>query len=221
MNGSVNIIGGADAPTAIFVTPPVGESVLSVFGLLLAALALLILAARLLKRDRALAPLGAALVAFADQYVKLLLRSMEPGDAAPLLPGLLRLELVHNYGAAWSSLSGARWLLIGVTAVGLGVLVFLGLRVVRPPLGVWALWLVIGGGVGNLIDRVSLGYVRDMLATEFMSFPVFNVADIFVTCGTVAAAVYYLKFYEKHDAKNWEKKKAHGTDPSDSGTGNE
>ena len=221
MNEASNIIGGADGPTAIFVSRPIGESVLWAFGVLLAALAALMLLSRLTKKTAPFAVPGAVLVVFADQYVKLLLRSMETGETVALLPGLLRLELVHNYGAAWSSLSGARWLLIGVTAVGLGVLVFLVLRIVRHPLGVWALWLVIGGGIGNLIDRVSLGYVRDMLATEFMSFPVFNVADIFVTCGTVAAAVYYLKFYEKHDAKNWEKKKAHGTDPSDSGTGNE
>ena len=222
MNEASNIIGGADGPTAIFVSRPVGAAALTVFGLLLAALALLILAARLLKRDRTLAPLGAALVAAADKYVKLIVTvTLGMGETAPLLPGLFRLEHVHNYGAAWSSLSGARWLLIGVTAVGLGVLVCLVLRIVRHPLGVWALWLVIGGGVGNLIDRVTRGYVVDMIAAEFISFPVFNVADIFVTCGTIAAAVYYLKYYERNDAKNWEKKKTHGTDPSDSGTGNE
>ena len=222
MNDAATVIGGADGPTAIFVTRPVGASALTVFALLLAVLALLILAARLLRRDRTLAPLGAALVACADRYVKLLVTlSMEPGDTGTLLPGLFRLEFVRNFGAAWSSLSGARWLLVGVTAVGLGVLIFLVLRVVRHPLGVWSLWLVVGGGVGNLIDRVTRGYVVDMIATEFIDFPVFNVADIFVTCGTFAAAVYYLKYYETHDAKNWEKKKAHGTDPSDNGTGDE
>ena len=62
------------------------------------------------------------------------------------------------------------------------------------------------------------GYVVDMLATEFMDFPVFNVADIFVTCGTAAAAVYYLKFYDKSDAENWEKRKRNGTDHSDNGS---
>ena len=211
------IIGGADAPTAIFVTRPVGEAVLWAFGALLLALAVLIVVGRLTKKPALFAVPGALLTVFADQYVKLLLRSMELGEMRPLLPGLLRLELVHNYGAAWSSFSGERWLLVAVTAVGLGVLAYLALRIVRHPLGVWSLWLVIGGGVGNLIDRVSLGYVRDMLATEFMNFPVFNVADVFVTCGTVAAAVYYLKYYEKHDAKNWEKQ-TDGADPSDNGT---
>ena len=69
--------------------------------------------------------------------------------------------------------------------------------------------------MGNLIDRVQLGYVIDMFATEFISFPVFNVADIFVTCGAFAAAVYYLKYYERYDAKKPEKEQAHGTDYPD------
>jgi signal peptidase II len=218
VNQSVGIIGGADGPTAIFVTRPVGLATLWAFGALLAALAVLLLLARLTKKTAPFAVLGAALVVLADQYVKLLSDAMESDETAPLLPGLLRLEPVHNYGAAWSSFSGERALLIVVTAVGLGVLAYLAIRIVRHPLGVWSLWLVIGGGVGNLVDRVTLGYVRDMLATEFMRFPVFNAADIFVTCGTVAAAVYYLKYYEKYDAKNWEKA-SHGADASDNGTG--
>ena len=68
-------------------------------------------------------------------------------------------------------------------------------------------------GIGNLIDRVRLGYVVDMLDTMFMDFPVFNVADVFVVCGTVCALIYYLAFYSKSDEKNWEKK-ADGTDPA-------
>ena len=172
------------------------------------------------KQERMFAVMAGAWVVIIDQYVKrAVVQNLELGETAELLPGLFRLERVHNYGAAWSSLSGARWLLIGVTTVGLGVLFWLVTHIVKHPLGVWALWLVIGGGIGNLIDRVLNGYVVDMIATEFINFPVFNIADIFVTCGTFAAAVYYLKYYEKSDAKNWEKHKKDGTDPADNGTG--
>jgi len=66
---------------------------------------------------------------------------------------------------------------------------------------------------GNLIDRVRLGYVVDMLDTMFMDFPVFNVADVFVVCGTVCALIYYLAFYSKSDEKNWGNK-VDGTDPA-------
>lgn len=222
MNESVGIIGGADGPTVIYVTGTraVGQSVLLYFAILLVILALANYLARRRRMHRFFAVMGAAWVVIVDQYVKrLVVGTLDVGETAELLPGLFRLRRVHNYGAAWSSLSGARWLLIGVTAVGLAVLVYLATRIVRHPLGVWALWLVIGGGVGNLVDRVVNGYVVDMLEAEFISFPVFNVADIFVTCGTAAAAVYYLKYYEKHDAKNWEKSKTDGTDPSDNGAG--
>ena len=218
MNNSIGIIGGADGPTSIFISRPIGQSVLYVFAILLFTLAVFIVLSKLTRKYALFAAIGAAAVVFVDQYVKMLVSvSMEPGEAGALLPGLFRLERVHNYGAAWSSFSGARWLLVGVTAAGLGALAYLALRIVRHPLGVWALWLVIGGGVGNLIDRLRQGYVVDMIAAEFISFPVFNIADIFVTCGAVAAAVYYLKYYEKYDAKNWEKT-SDGTDPADNGT---
>ena len=76
-----------------------------------------------------------------------------------------------------------------------------------------ALGLIMGGAIGNLIDRVRLGYVVDMLDTMFMDFPVFNVADVFVVCGTVCALIYYLAFYSKSDEKNWGNK-VDGTDPA-------
>ena len=168
------------------------------------------------KQERMFAVMAGAWVIIIDQYVKrAVVQSLALGETAELLPGLLRLERVHNYGAAWSSFSGARWLLVGVTAAGLALLFYLVTTIVRHPLGVWSLWLVIGGGIGNLIDRVRNGYVVDMIATEFINFPVFNIADIFVTCGTAAAAIYYLNYYEKYDAKNWEKR--NGAHHSDNG----
>ena len=101
---------------------------------------------------------------------------------------------------------------VGVTGAGMLALAWLLARIVRHPLGVWSLTAVIGGGVGNLIDRVRLGYVVDMLDCTFIEFPVFNVADCFVVCGTIAALVYYIWIYPNTDAKNWEKD--HGTDPA-------
>ena len=215
---SVGIIGGADGPTAVYVSRPIGDTVLLYFVILLFILALANFMARRRNQHRLFAMLGAAWVVIVDQWVKrLTVWTLEPGETAELLPGLFRLQRVHNYGAAWSSFSGARWLLVLFTGAGLGLLFWLLTAIIRHPLGVWSVALVIGGGIGNLIDRLRLGYVVDMIATEFISFPVFNIADIFVTCGTFAAAVYYLKYYDKEDAKNWEKKKKHGADSSDNG----
>ena len=123
------------------------------------------------------------------------------GESAAFLPGLLQLTRVHNYGAAWSSFSGMRWLLSAVTAAILIVVLVLLLRgVVRHPAGRVAGALILAGGLGNLIDRVRLGYVVDMFHFVFWpSYPVFNLADICIVAGAILGAIYYLFLYEKHD----------------------
>ena len=93
-----------------------------------------------------------------DQWVKHYVTVNIPlGEAQPFLPGLVELRTVHNYGAAWSSFSGMRWLLVAVTSViVIAVAVVLLRRIVRHPLGVAAGFLILSGGVGNIIDRVRL-----------------------------------------------------------------
>ena len=148
--------------------------------------------------------LVAAVILALDQWVKYWVTVNLPlGESIPLLPGFMQLRTVHNYGAAWSSFSGMRWLLVAVTSViVLAVAYVLVRRIVRHPLGVAACFLILSGGLGNIIDRVRLGYVVDMFDFQFMNYPVFNVADIAVVCGAVLAAVYYLWFYEKYDKKD-------------------
>ena len=148
--------------------------------------------------------LAAATILALDQWVKYWITVNLPlGESMPLLPGFVQLRTVHNFGAAWSSFSGMRWLLVGVTSViVLAVAYVLVRRIVRHPLGVVACFLILSGGLGNIIDRVRLGYVVDMFDFQFMNYPVFNVADIAVVCGAVLAAVYYLWFYEKYDKKD-------------------
>lgn len=121
----------------------------------------------------------------------------------PLIDGVVELTRVHNYGAAWSSFSGSRWLLVGVTcAIVAAVAAVLLRRDVRHPLGLAAGTLIIAGGIGNIVDRVRLGYVVDMFHFQFWpSYPVFNVADIFVVAGVILFLLYYLFLYEKTDGK--------------------
>ena len=153
--------------------------------------------------------LAAAAILALDQWVKHWITVNLPlGETLPLLPGFMQLRTVHNYGAAWSSFSGMRWLLVAVTSViVLAVAYVLVRRIVRYPLGVAACFLILSGGLGNIIDRVRLGYVVDMFHFVFWpSYPVFNVADICVVCGAVLGAAYYLWLYEKYDKKD----KPHG-----------
>ena len=138
-----------------------------------------------------------------DQWLKAYMTANIPlGQTQPLLPGIIELRTVHNYGAAWSSFSGQRWLLVIVTCCIVAAVAWcLIRRIVRHPLGVAACFMVISGGIGNIIDRVRLGYVVDMFNLLFMEYPVFNVADIFVVCGAVLGAVYYMWIYEKYDKR--------------------
>ena len=86
-----------------------------------------------------------------------------------------------------------------VTAVLMAVIAWaMGKKLFPHPAAMWTLTLILGGGLGNLVDRVRLGYVVDMFHFEFMpSFPVFNVADMLIVCGTIGFAAYYLLLHDK------------------------
>lgn len=154
----------------------------------------------------------ALLLLGADQWLKAYVTAQIPlGQAQPLLPGVVELRTVHNYGAAWSSFSGMRWLLVAVTLCIVAAVASLLLRrVVRHPLGVLACGLIISGGVGNLADRIRLGYVVDMFHLQFVNYPVFNVADCGIVIGAILAVIYYLWFYEKYDKEE----RTHGNQTS-------
>ena len=211
----IGVIGSADGETVVVVSGSIAGPILwSFFGALALMMILYLCFYRRGKGKAVCLALASLASIVSDQIVKaLVVSTMQLRETAPFLPPLLQLTRVHNYGAAWSSFSGARLLLIVLTAAGMGLLIWLLVKVVRHPLGQWALACVIGGGVGNLIDRVRLGYVVDMLDTMFMDFPVFNVADVFVVCGTVLAMIYYLAFYSKYDEKKQETKRD-GADPA-------
>lgn len=149
-----------------------------------------------------------------DQLLKYwVVRHLEIGQSAAFLPGLVQLTRLHNTGAAWGSFSGSTALLTAVTAVLLVAVAWLVLKkIIRHPLGLCAAMLVLGGGIGNMIDRICRGYVVDMFDLEFMDYPIFNLADCFVVVGVILGAVYYLWFYDKYDGR-----KAKHDDGADSG----
>lgn len=123
-------------------------------------------------------------------------------EPEPFIPKILGLNFATNTGGGWSILSEHTWLLTAFSAVvALVILVVLIRRTVRHPFGVISLAVLLAGAIGNLIDRVRLGYVVDMFEVLFMDYPIFNVADICVVCGGIVFCVYYAFFYEK-----WEKK---------------
>ena len=135
----------------------------------------------------------------ADQGVKYYVAShLALYEHAPLIPGFIELFHIQNTGGGFSILEGHTWVLTALTAVLMaGIAVLLVKKFFSHPLGMWSLTVILGGGLGNLIDRVRLGYVVDMFNFQFISYPVFNVADILVVCGVIAFAAYYLLLYDK------------------------
>ena len=146
-----------------------------------------------------------ALCVAADQLMKFwTVANFELYDSAPLLPGIAELTYIQNTGGGFSILEGHTWLLVALTAVLMAVLGWLLIKKLFPhPLAMWSLTLILGGGVGNLIDRIRLGFVVDMFNFQFIRFPVFNIADICVVCGAIGFAIYYL-FLDGKAAKSTE-----------------
>ena len=156
-----------------------------------------------------------------DQVVKFLVRANIPlGDSVPFLPHVLELTYVQNTGAAFSLLAEHTWILTLISVLVVIVMVIaLWKKVLTHPLGVVPAVLVLSGGLGNLIDRLFLGFVTDMFQTLFMNFAVFNVADICITVGAVWLAVYVLFGYEKLEKKSKKEAPTHdGTDLSSDDT---
>lgn len=143
--------------------------------------------------------LAIVLCVAADQAVKLYVVShLALYETAPLLPGIVELFYIQNTGGGFSILAGHTQLLTVLTAAVMAVIAFLLVKKVFPhPLAMWTLTMILGGGLGNLADRVRLGYVVDMFNFQFMHYPVFNVADILVVCGVIGFAAYYLLLHDK------------------------
>ncbi len=118
-------------------------------------------------------------------------RTLALGDPHPLIGDAIRLTRVHNTGGAFGILAGKPGLFIAVSiAIAVAAVVaFLVLRGRRPLLRL-ALVFVFVGAVGNLIDRLTIGYVVDFF--EIVGFPVFNVADSCVTLGAILLVLYAL-----------------------------
>ena len=120
-----------------------------------------------------------------DQLSKwLVVVCLKPVGSVTLIPSFLRLTYLENRGAAFGSLSEHRWVFMVFSTVAIvAVTVYLLRFAENSRLLRWALALIIGGGVGNMIDRVALGYVIDMIDFYGIWPYIFNVADSCVCIG--------------------------------------
>ncbi len=149
----------------------------------------------------------AVLILAADQITKLLVVADIPlHHTVDFIPGFLSLTYVQNDGAAFSMLEGQHWLFVLVFAIFAAFIIweFPKKRLPLKTFERFCIVAVFAGGLGNMIDRLRLGYVVDMIQTEFMNFPVFNVADCFITCGCIAL-IAHLIFFNKEFWKDEKK----------------
>ena len=138
-----------------------------------------------------------AIIVAADQLTKIWVVANIPlHTSLPAIPGLFHLTYVQNTGAAFSALQGMQWLfalVFAVFTIGL-IWEFSKKRLPFLPFERWCILAIWAGGLGNMLDRLRLGYVVDMIAVDFIDFPVFNVADCFITCGCIALMVSLIFF---------------------------
>jgi signal peptidase II len=139
----------------------------------------------------------AVLILILDQAVKYWTTvNLAVGESSPIIPGFIEFTNIHNTGAAHGILEGYRWLFIVLTiAFTAAIIVLLSKNIIRGKFGRWTIVMVMAGGLGNCIDRIINGYVVDMFNFQFMKYPVFNVADMFISvCGVLFCL--YLIFYK-------------------------
>ena len=132
-----------------------------------------------------------------DQLTKyMVVQNIPLHTQVPVLDKIFHFTYVQNTGAAFSSLEGQHWLFALVLLVFAGFIIweFPKKRLDFTTFERWMVVSIFAGGVGNMIDRLRLGYVVDMIEVEFMQFAVFNVADIFICCGCVLLMAHLLLF---------------------------
>ena len=135
----------------------------------------------------------ATLVVLLDQFIKRwIVLTLALHEDMELIPGIIGLTNVRNTGAAFSILSDQRLLLIGIAILAALLLIAILLRYNDGFWGTLGLAAVLGGTVGNLIDRISYGYVVDMFELQFINFAIFNIADIFITLGGITFMISFI-----------------------------
>ena len=150
--------------------------------------------------------LFAAGIVAADQWTKYLtVANIALYQDVEFIPGFLGLTYVQNTGAAFSAFEGQQWLFAIIFAAFTVAILW---EYFKKPMGFskferWCIAAVYAGGLGNMIDRVRFGYVVDMIETLFMNFPVFNVADCFITCGCFALIIslFFNREFWKEETK--------------------
>lgn len=150
--------------------------------------------------------LSICVLVFLDRVTKIWAESCLPDNNVEIIKGALRLELLPggNKGAAWGVFSGYQFMFVLVASIVCLILLFL---IYHMPFDkkyvavIVFMTLIISGGIGNMIDRAMIGSVTDFISFYLINFPIFNVADIYVSVATTLLIVSFLFIYKDDDIK--------------------
>ncbi|MDD3218464.1 MAG: signal peptidase II [Lachnospiraceae bacterium] len=153
------------------------------------------------------------LLVILDQWTKFLaLRHLAPlgTDSIDIFPGVLELHYLENRGAAFGMFQNKQWFFVILSLVFFVAIVCVFLKTPKTkrylPLNIVYV-LLAAGAIGNSIDRIRINYVIDFVYFSLIDFPIFNVADIYVTCSVAALAILFLLVYKEEDFEIYEWKK--------------
>ena len=161
-----------------------------------------------MKQNSTLKKIGIAMISFVllilfDQWTKgLAVKNLMNQEPFILIPKVFQLRYLENRGAAFGMMQGQQtFFVISATVAALAVFyIYFKLPWEKRFHPLRAVGIGIGAGaIGNLIDRVTLGYVVDFFYFELIDFPIFNVADIYVTCATAILAILILFYYKENE----------------------
>lgn len=147
--------------------------------------------------------LGIVLLCLIDQLTKIAAVSALKGNSPfVLIKNVLEFYYLENAGMAWGMMSGARIYFLVLTVLIVGVITYVIIKMPRTrhmlPFSA-VLTVLASGALGNFIDRLTLGYVRDFIYFKLINFPVFNVADIYVTVSVICFVILILFYYKEED----------------------
>lgn len=151
---------------------------------------------------------GILLLIYVDLFIKkIVVDNIALYEDVGFIKGLFSWTYVQNTGMAWSMFDGNPKMLSVVTGIVIiAVLIYLALPTKRPLAYDICIPLIVAGGAANMADRITRGFVVDYIKTLFVDFPVYNFADILITCGAFSL-IFYLIYEIVRDAKSENKKK--------------
>lgn len=132
----------------------------------------------------------AIIIILFDQITKFLIRiNFQLNETLPIIKNIFHLTHIHNFGAGFGILQQQKWILVFISIIVIGVIFYYFDRIKEKEILLQVLvGFVLGGTIGNLIDRLTYGFVVDFI--DFQIWPIFNVADSFVTIGIIGLIIY-------------------------------